>query len=115
MTPEGWLTDDFAGWGALWLFLGPVPAAGLAALLARWKGVVAGAGFGLALWGLGNLLVALGTALATQVDSIELPLPLLRCDETDDHRQRRERTLTYRLEQPGKGLREVTLQTVRGR
>ena len=115
MTPYGWLTSDFAGWGALWMFLGGLPAAGLAALVSRWKGVVIGAGCGLLVWGLGNLLVVLGVALATQVDSIELRLPLLRCDAGQDHRQRAERTLTYRLAQPGRGEREVALPTVRGR
>jgi hypothetical protein len=115
MTPDGWLTEDFAGWGALWLFLGALPAAGLAALVSRWKGVTTGAGSGLLVWGLGNLVVALGVALATQVDSVDLTLPLMRCDAGQDHRQRAERTLTYRLVQPGRAEREVALPTTRGR
>lgn len=114
MTPDGWLTDDFAGWGALWMFLGGLPAAGVGALIARWKGAIVGAGCGLLVWGLGNLLVALGVAVATQVDSTELTLPLLRCDAGVDHRQRAERTLTFQLALNNHAPREVYLPTTRG-
>jgi hypothetical protein len=114
MTPTGWMTDDFAAWGAAWMFGGLLLALPIGVLIGRWKGPEAGIGSGMLVWGLGNITISAMTVLFMQVDSKVLHLKPLQCEPGTDSRNRPLRTLTYGLQRPGEPARVVTTLCTRG-
>lgn len=114
MTPTGWLTDDFAILGALWIFGGVLLCVGVGAATGLLLGTEKGLGAGLLLWGLGNVAVAALTALYLWVDSTEVALHVARCEPLASSSGKPTHRLSFELERPGAAPRQAALQPIAG-
>lgn len=108
ITPAGWQLDQVALLGAATMFLGAMVAVGIGFVVGRTRGVEAGIGAGMLLWGLGNVAVSLLTVVLVQIDTRVLPLALARCEPSAGSGGEPLRTLYYALPaSAGAAAREV--------
>ncbi|MFO1327536.1 MAG: hypothetical protein U1F56_24685 [Rubrivivax sp.] len=114
MTPHGWLTEDLAAAGVVWLFGGALLGAALGLAVGMARSTLQGLGSGLLLWGLGNVLVSAGVLAYLQHDSVELALPPLRCEALGDGAGMALHRIVLRAQRPGEPAHEVRHQLREG-
>lgn len=114
MTPQGWLIEDFAAAGFVWVFAGALLGAGVGLAVGLMRGVPRGLGAGLLIWGLGNAVVAAGLVAYLRVDSTVLTLPPLRCQALGDGRNTVMHQLVLAVQRSGEPAHEVPMAATTG-